>query len=120
MTTFCPICRNLLFINTQSDELKFECRSCKTSIPGSAEDSMRFEEIEGSDITVYGKLLQKIAEDPVGHKTRKQCPKCGNEIARDVIIGDDMRTIYVCMKPNCRYQWVSMQGDLASVEEHKK
>lgn len=106
MTSFCPVCRNLLFINPQLDDLTFECRSCKTSIRGTPEDTLRYEEIEGSDITIYSKLLQKFADDPAGHKVRKPCPKCGHDIAKNVVLGPDMRNIYMCLEPSCRHQWV--------------
>ena len=102
--SFCPLCQNLLFINTQSDELKFVCRACHTSIVGSETDTLRYEEIEGEDITIYNKMLKKIADDPVSHKVRKPCPKCAHDIARDVTLGNDMRTIYICTK--CKHQWV--------------
>ena len=103
MTSFCPNCYNLLVVNTTSDALKFECPSCHTSVDGTAEDTLRYEEVEGSDITTYQKQLQKAADDPVGHKIRVTCPACSHGIARDIIVGDDMKVIYTCLK--CRHQW---------------
>ena len=99
---FCQICANLLEVDTVNDQLKFTCMSCHSRYDATDDDSLRYEEVKGSDIAIFKKILEKIAEDPANPKIFRDCksPKCGGNIAKYVRLGDEMKVVYSCIK--CR------------------
>jgi len=100
---FCQFCNNLLIPNIRDNALKFECKSCLSIYSSKPEDTLRYEEIKGGNILIYDKILSLAALDPVNPKVEIVCPKCSNNIAKQVRLGDDMRLINTCLK--CNFQW---------------
>jgi DNA-directed RNA polymerase subunit M/transcription elongation factor TFIIS len=99
---FCRICSTLLTVDAVNDQLRFVCMSCHSHYEAADDDSLRYEEVKGSDIAIFSKILEKIAEDPTNPKVFRECvvPKCGSKIAKYVRLGDEMKMVYSCVK--CR------------------
>lgn len=104
MPLFCKTCNNLLSSITRADTFYFKCVSCKETYQPEPEDTLRFEEIKGTNLSIYKTLLHHAGEDPVNPKIYTNCTKCGNNIAKYVQLGDDMRQINICT--NCYKQWI--------------
>ena len=98
MKLYCNICNNLLDVFIQNDNLKFKCESCKSQYDAEDDDSLRYEEEKGSDITIFSKILEKIADDPVNPKIYRDCKKCKHSIAKYVRLGDEQKMVYACVK----------------------
>lgn len=104
MPLFCGVCNNLLSVITLSDNFYFRCMKCyKTYKPNDA-DTLRFEEIKGTNLLVYKTILKTAGKDPVNPKVKVECKKCHNDIAKQVRLGEDMRLINICV--NCDNQWI--------------
>lgn len=108
MPLFCTICDNLLSVITTSDEFYFKCIKCNKKFDYDASDTLRYEEVSGTNLLIYKTILQHAGQDPVNPKVLKQCD-CGEKIIRQVRLGDDMKLINVC--PTCDKQWVEGTHD---------
>lgn len=97
---FCNICANLLTVDIVNDNLVFICQSCQSRYEATDDDSLRYEEVKGSDIAIFKKILEKIAEDPANPKTYRECKvkDCGGKIAKYVSLGEDLKRVYSCVK----------------------
>ena len=107
MSLFCKSCNNLLIVSTTADLFHFKCVKCElVEVPSDA-DSLRYEEVSGTNFTIYGSILRNAGLDPVNPKVEKKCT-CGNSIVRQVRLGSEMRLINTCTK--CNKQWID-NGD---------
>ena len=102
---FCTVCSNLLTVDIVNDNLIFICLACQSRYDATDDDSLRYEEVKGSDIQIFKKILEKIADDPVNPKMFRDCPssgpnKCDGKIAKYVRLGEDMKMVYSCV--NCK------------------
>ena len=100
MKLYCDICNNLLEIDIMNDVLIFVCKSCQNRYEAKADDSLRYEEVKGSDIAIFSKILEKIADDPVNPKIYKDCKKCNHNISKYVRLGAENKIIFSCV--NCK------------------
>ena len=101
---FCKICDNMLSAITTADKFYFKCVRCQVTYEPEPNDTLRYEDIKGTNLLVYKTILKNAGRDPVNPKVRKTCTGCGNKIAKQVRLGDDMRLINVCTK--CGKQWI--------------
>jgi len=118
MPLFCRLCNNLLVVDTTADSFNFKCTKCEHIEQPSDSDSLRFEEVIGTNFTIYGSILRNAGKDPVNPKVSKLC-KCGNKTARQVRLGNEMRLINTCIK--CGEQWldgtVEMENETGAKED---
>lgn len=103
MPLFCEICSNLLTVSTTSDSFLFVCNKCFTTVTPTEKDSLRYEDVAGTDLVIYKAILLNAGQDPVNPKVRKSCA-CGYKIARQVRLGREMKLINTCIK--CNKQWI--------------
>jgi DNA-directed RNA polymerase subunit M/transcription elongation factor TFIIS len=104
MPLFCEICSNLLSVITTADTFHFRCMKCKKDYMPVDEDTLRYEQIKGTNLIIYKTILQNADKDPVNPKVENHCNKCGHNIVRQVRLGNDMRLINVCIK--CSNKWI--------------
>ena len=104
MPLFCQECNNLLSIITTADEFFFKCIKCQKTYTPSDDDSLRYDDVKGTNLIIYKTILQNAGKDPVNPKVRKTCKKCESDIVKQVRLGEDMRLINVCVK--CDTQWI--------------
>lgn len=97
---YCSVCQNLLGVDIVNDTLIFICASCQSRYEAKDDDSLRYEEVKGSDIAIFKKILEKIADDPANPKVYRECNKCKHNIAKYVRLGEDMKLVYSCL--NCK------------------
>jgi DNA-directed RNA polymerase, subunit M/Transcription elongation factor TFIIS len=95
---YCEICSNLLGVDIVNDTLIFICASCQSRYEAQDDDSLRYEEVKGSDIAIFQKILEKIADDPANPKVFRDCKKCKHNIAKYVRLGEEMKLVYSCVK----------------------
>lgn len=95
---YCEICENLLSVDINNNSLIFICKSCQSTYEARDDDSLRYEEVKGSDIAIFSRILQKIADDPVNPKIFRNCRKCKNNISKYVRLGDEKKMVYMCTK----------------------
>lgn len=99
---FCDVCESRLEDITTITELYYQCTKCKKRYPASDSDTLRFSMSFGKqdDSLKYDILLKNSAYDNVNPKIFKPCPKCDRQIVSYVIIGDNMRYVYLCVCGN--------------------
>lgn len=95
---FCQICANLLTVDIINEALVFVCNGCQSKYDASDDDSLRYEDVKGSDITIFKKILEKISADPANPKIYRACKQepCTGNIAKYVRLGDDLKLVYSC------------------------
>lgn len=98
MKLYCEICSNLLDVDIVNDNLIFICASCQSRYEAQPDDSLRYEEIKGSDIAIFKKILEKITDDPVNPKIKRECKKCKHPISKYVRLGEELKMVYSCVK----------------------
>lgn len=106
MKYFCDNCYNLLGVNTANDELIFKCHTCFAVYKSTDDDTLRYEETNEGNLVIFQTILNNAKNDPVNIKEYVSCPKCKNNIAKQVRLGDEMRLINICEK--CGFQWVGL------------
>lgn len=106
MVLFCTNCNNLLYVNTASNILEFQCKSCLIKYESNPEDSLRFEDTKNSNILIFSKILKRANLDPVNPKKKVKCNRCSYDTVKQVRLGDDMRLINTCIK--CNFQWLDI------------
>ncbi len=105
---FCKICANLLSVITSAEVFTFKCNKCQESYQPSEKDTLRYEEIIGSELSIHKTILLNAASDPVNLKVYKNC-KCGGKIAKQVRLGSDMKVINICV--TCNRKWYESAED---------
>lgn len=103
---FCDNCHNYLETNTTNDVLTFQCMTCFASYKSGPNDSLRYEDTNTGNLIIFQTILNKAKDDPVGYKEYVSCPKCKNDIVKQVRLGDEMRLINIC--ENCSFQWIDI------------
>ena len=104
MKLFCDICQNLLETDTSNDILEFKCPKCFSSYPSEIDDSLRYEETRGGNLAIFQTILKNAGKDEASLKAYVDCPKCKNNIAKQVRLGKELRLINICEK--CDFQWL--------------
>ena len=104
MSQFCVDCRNLLVDITTNDEYYRKCLKCHVVYELKDDDSMRLEDVRGTNLIIYQTILQNAGKDPVNPKVKKQCIKCPNDILRQSRVGVNMQLINICIK--CNHKWL--------------
>lgn len=95
---YCKICQNLLGVDIVNDLLVFICESCQSRYTALDDDSLRYEEVKGSDIAIFSRILEKISDDPVNPKIYRECKKCRHNISKYVMLGDEKKMVFSCVK----------------------
>ena len=103
MPLFCSICQNLLVVSTTADTFHFKCVKCESVEKPDERDTLRYENISGTNLTSYKAILLTAGKDPVNPKVRREC-KCGSNVVRQVRLGNEMRLINTCI--SCNDQWL--------------
>jgi DNA-directed RNA polymerase subunit M/transcription elongation factor TFIIS len=103
MPLFCTKCSNLLTISTTADSFLFVCSKCGTVETTNEKDSLRYEDVTGTDLIIYKAILLNAGQDPVNPKVKKQCT-CGYKIVKQVRLGRELKLINTCTK--CNKQWL--------------
>jgi DNA-directed RNA polymerase subunit M/transcription elongation factor TFIIS len=103
MSVLCNICGNLLTNSTSAESFLFICNKCSTTTKPSDKDTLRYEDVTGTDLIVYKAILLNAGQDPVNPKVKKQC-SCGYNIVKQVRLGREMKLINTCIK--CNNQWL--------------
>ncbi len=98
MKLFCKICNNILEMRIVNNELEFLCISCNSHYEADADDSLRYEDIKGTDIAIFKPIINKLSEDIMNPKVQKACGNCPGQFARYVRLGDDKKIIYSCIE----------------------
>lgn len=101
---FCQQCNNLLVTISTTDELYFKCDQCQIKYNSDETNSMRYEEVKGSNLTLYSTLMRYAHKDPVNPKVYRQCPSCAEPIVRQIRLGENMTLINCC--PQCAHSWL--------------
>lgn len=104
MSKFCQICDVLLSRITQANDFYFKCDLCQKKYDITDEDTLLFEDIQGTNYSVYAALLRHARHDPANPKVFRQCSKCPNNICKQVRLGDEMKLINICIE--CNEQWI--------------
>ena len=113
MPLFCSNCNNLMVITTTADTFNYKCNSCYNIELPTNEDSLVYKDVTGINLTVYKSILYNAGKDPVNPKVQRLC-KCGNEFARQVRLGTEMKLINTCTV--CSEQWLDGTNN-DSIEE---
>lgn len=100
---YCTDCDNLLSEITTVDTFHYKCIKCQKIYEPTDEDTLRYEDVKGANLAIFGTLLQTAGKDPCNPKVKKSCSECKNDIVKQVRIGQDMRLINTCTK--CHKQW---------------
>jgi DNA-directed RNA polymerase subunit M/transcription elongation factor TFIIS len=108
MPLFCSTCNNLLLQITTADEFHFKCAKCETIEEPTDKDSLRYEDVKGTNLTVYREILLTSGKDSVNPIVEKTC-KCGHNRVRQVRLGQEMKLINTCIK--CNEQWLESMSD---------
>jgi len=113
MPLFCKICHNLMIISTTVESFIYQCEKCKITETPSAEDTLVYEDVSGTNLVIYNSILANAGRDQVNPKIRRKC-KCGSDLCRQVRLGDEMKLINTCIK--CSDQWLdgTRESDLQS------
>ena len=94
MSLFCKDCSNLLSITTTVDEFYFKCIKCQKIYTPDNNDSLRYEDVKGTNLLIYKTILQNAGKDPVNPKVKKECrnyKNCKNDILKQVRLGGKQR-----------------------------
>ncbi len=95
---FCEVDNNRLRVLILGDQMIYECTRCMARYAARPEDTLRVERrFEGNRGTAkYDTLLRNAAFDMANPVAKKICPECKATTVRYVVVGDEMRYIYVC------------------------
>lgn len=101
MPLFCANCGNLMTIVTTADSFNYQCNKCMKFDKAEANDTLVYEKVNRTNLTIYKSILCTAGQDPVNPKVRKNCA-CGEQFARQVRLGSEMKLIDTCIK--CGHQ----------------
>lgn len=113
MPLFCSACSNLLVVTTTSDTFHFTCSKCARIETPNITDSLRYEDVSGTNFAVFKAILTNASKDPVNPKVFKLC-KCGNNTAKQVRLGGEMKLINTCI--SCSEQWLDGTKESDSID----
>lgn len=103
MPLFCKTCSNLLVVVTTSDKFHFKCSKCEIIEDPDEKDTLRYEDLTGTNLAVYREILLTAGNDPVNPKVEKTCD-CGSDRVRQVRLGKELKLINTCI--SCNAQWL--------------
>ncbi len=103
MSLFCDNCHNLLIMVTTADTFNFKCNKCELTKEPNEYDYKVYESVSGTNLDIFRSLLAYAGKDPVNPKVNKKC-KCGNNIVKQVRLGNEMKLVNTCVK--CDKQWL--------------
>jgi DNA-directed RNA polymerase subunit M/transcription elongation factor TFIIS len=92
-----------MFVSTTYDSFLFKCNKCANIEIPKDSDTLRYENVTGTNLVVYKSILLNAGKDPVNPKVKKNC-SCGNNIVTQVRLGNELKLINTCI--NCNNQWV--------------
>jgi DNA-directed RNA polymerase subunit M/transcription elongation factor TFIIS len=101
---FCKVCNNLLIDVCTADTFTYKCSQCDITYEPTAKDTLRYDDIKGTNLIVYQCILQNANVDPVGNKAYVNCIKCDSKIVSQMRLGDNMRLVNTCIE--CAEQWL--------------
>lgn len=95
---FCRICNSFLIDKTNSDKLYYKCTKCSQEYDSNDFDSLRYEKRYNTDTYTpqYWSLIKNAMDDKATPVVFKDCSKCNRKIVKYVIIGDEMKYVYIC------------------------
>ena len=95
---FCTVCEGRLDYATTATELFYQCTRCNKKYHPTAEDTLRVSQVFNNKESVvqHDTFLRGAAFDVVNPREYKQCPSCKKEIVSYVVVGNDMKYVYVC------------------------
>jgi hypothetical protein len=79
----------------------------------SDKDSLVYENVTGTNLIIYKSILHNAGRDPVNPIVFRKC-KCGNNYARQVRLGNEMKLINTCIE--CGDQWLDGTRDVDNVQ----
>jgi DNA-directed RNA polymerase subunit M/transcription elongation factor TFIIS len=102
---FCNVCNNILKISTKNDILKFVCQTCLNEFDTSAEDTlMKTVSLQESETLYKSEIYLNIAsKDPLAPLIKKKCNNCEENIIKQIMIGENGQSIFVCPKCNSKF-----------------
>ncbi len=103
---FCRNCKNLLNVDTAGENLVFSCPSCGEEYKTTANDTLRYEEIKGTNLMVFNKIIKKITDDPANPKKYITCA-CGGKIVKQARLGKGKKLINACITKKCGNIWIN-------------
>ncbi len=101
---FCPTSRSLLDEVTSQDELHFKSNKTGTVYKANPENTMLASEETGeiNSVLKFQNALKVTAFDPTNPRMHNPCSACGRQIVSYQRLGDEKRTVYVCV---CGNRW---------------
>lgn len=95
---FCDVCESRLDDVTTVTDLYYQCTKCRKRFQSSDSDTLRFRHVfNKKESTIkYGSMLKNAAFDNTNPREYKECPKCKKQIVSYVVIGENMKYVYVC------------------------
>jgi DNA-directed RNA polymerase subunit M/transcription elongation factor TFIIS len=103
---FCVQCNNLLAY-VFGETLSFKCKICNIPYPAEPEDTLLFSNderaAEQNKILVYSRTA---VNDDTLTRVYMDCPKCGEKVANQLLIGTEEYVMYLCTNASCRTTFV--------------
>ena len=95
---FCDVCENVLKQITTSTRLYSKCAACQKEYESTSSDTLRYTKHYGKKIlgAKHATLVKNAAFDITNPKVKKKCSNCTNQYMSYIVIGDNMKYIYVC------------------------
>jgi DNA-directed RNA polymerase subunit M/transcription elongation factor TFIIS len=93
---FCDVCQHILVDITNDTELYYECTVCKKKSEYVPSDTLRLVQEFGKEKGHVKSFILNAVFDNANPKEFKECPECKNQITTHVIVGTDMKYIYLC------------------------
>ena len=100
---FCRICKSIVRIQTTYAGVSFVCEKCKTTTPGTIEDTLISGDPTGGRAGEESQqriFLDQFARDPTSFYIMRDCV-CGMDIMARAVLGADMQVFYGCPNPAC-------------------
>ena len=101
---FCDACGTMLSSYIKDTSLKFICGGCSKEYDSMDVDTLRYEEINGSNIFINESTIKKIADDDTNPEYELKCVKCGHNRAKYIEMLESCIVINSCTK--CKFVWI--------------
>lgn len=101
---FCPVSRSLLEEVTTQDKLFFKSNKTGAIYEAGPENTMLASEESGEihSVLKFQSALRVTAYDPTNPRAYNPCTKCKRQIVSYQRLGDEKKTVYVCV---CGHRW---------------
>jgi len=92
-------------ISIKNDILKFVCNTCLMEFPASVEDTLMSNVSLQESETLYKSeiYLNMASKDKLAPLINKNCNKCDETIIKQIMIGDNGQSLYICPKCNNKF-----------------